>query len=102
MGKYVYTEIVFTWNPQKAILNFAKHGIAFEEAATIFGDYDALEWEDLEHSASEVRFKRLGTSRSFRVVIVVYTIRRTQDGKKEIRIISARPASRKERKAYSG
>jgi uncharacterized DUF497 family protein len=55
----------------------------------------------MSHSQMETRFKRLGRSRSGRVLIVVYTVRRTRHGKKEIRIISARQASRKERKAYT-
>jgi len=51
---------VFTWDARKATRNFKKHGVAFEEAVTVFADPDALEWEDLEHSQHEARFKRLG------------------------------------------
>jgi uncharacterized protein len=93
---------MFTWDCQKAILNLEKHGVSFDEAATVFGDPGALEWEDLEHSVAEARFKRLGISRSRRILIVVYTIRRAANGDKAIRLISARQASRKERKAYFG
>ncbi len=93
---------MFTWDPQKAILNFEKHGISFEEAATIFIDPLALEWEDPEHSGVELRLKRLGISNAHRILTVIYTIRRTANGNKAIRIISARQASRKERKAYAG
>ena len=92
---------MFTWDPQKAILNFEKHEISFEEAATAFGDLGALEWEDSEHSGVELRLKRLGRSRADRVLTVVDTIRRTKSGNEAIRIISARRASRKERKAYA-
>jgi uncharacterized DUF497 family protein len=102
MGKSVYTENKFTWDAQKAILNLEKHGITFKEAATVFGDCDALEWEDLKHSAAEPRIKRMGATRSSRVVILIYTMRRTKNGTKEIRIIRARRVSGKERKAYSG
>ena len=91
---------MFTWDIQKAITNFEKHGVPFEEAATVFGDTNALEWDDLAHSQQEKRFKRLGQSIIGRILLVIYTIRRTDDGKERIRIIGARQASRKERKAY--
>ena len=50
---------VFTWDITKAIANFEKHGVPFEEAATVFDDAIGLEWEDLTHSHVEPRFKRL-------------------------------------------
>jgi uncharacterized protein len=93
---------VFSWDTAKAIQNRRKHGVSFAEAATVFADPDALDWEDTEHSAIERRFKRLGKSVAERVLLQVYTIRRTKDGKETIRIISARQASRKERQAYAG
>jgi uncharacterized protein len=93
---------MFTWDPKKAILNFEKHKVSFEEAAAIFSDQRALDWKDLEHSGDESRFKRLGISNAQRILTVVYTIRSTKSGNEAIRIISARPASRKERKAYTG
>ena len=93
---------MFIWDPKKAILNVEKHRVSFEEAAAVFGDPNALDWKDPEHSGIELRFKRLGMSREQRILTVAYTIRRTANGNKAIRIISARPASRKERKAYAG
>ena len=84
------------------MLNHKKHGVPFEEAAAVFADQRALDWRDPEHSIGELRFKRLGISHAFRVLLVAYTIRRTGNGIEEVRIISARPASRKERKAYAG
>ena len=92
---------MFAWDPQKAIVNFEKHGVSFEEAATVFADANGLDWEDFAHSAGEPRYKRLGMSIGSDILIVVYTVRRSRDGKETIRIISARRASRKERKAYS-
>jgi uncharacterized protein len=92
---------VFSWDAQKAISNYKKHGVSFEEAASVFSDPDALDWEDVEHSASERRSKRLGISSAGRVLVVVYTIRRVRHGEETIRIISTRQASRKERKAYA-
>jgi uncharacterized DUF497 family protein len=92
---------VFTWDAGKATRNLRKHGVSFEEAATVFADRDALEWEDLEHSHHENRFKRLGISRQGRILIVVYSYRRIKDGKEALRIITARRASPKEREAYA-
>ena len=93
---------MYAWDARKAVRNFLKHGVPFEEAATVFSDPEALDWEDLEHSQAESRFKRLGLSSESRLLLVVYTVRRIAHGQETIRIISARHASRRERKAYSG
>jgi uncharacterized DUF497 family protein len=92
---------VFSWDAQKAISNYEKHSVSFEEAATVFSDPDALDWKDAKHSSSEQRSKRLGISATGRVLLVVYTVRRVRHGQETIRIISTRQASRKERKAYA-
>ena len=91
---------VFTWDVQKAIANFQKHGVSFEEAATIFGDSKGLDGDDAGYSTLEHRRQRIGQSMTGRVLFVVYTLRRKGDEKETIRIISARQASRKERAAY--
>ena len=44
---------MFSWGPRKAIANFEKHRVSFEEAATIFADTEGLDWEDLTHSNHE-------------------------------------------------
>ncbi|HYL63450.1 MAG TPA: BrnT family toxin [Candidatus Methylomirabilis sp.] len=93
---------MFSWDARKALNNLKKHGVSFEEAATIFVDPEALDWDDPEHSYSEQRSKRLGLSLAGRIVIVVYAQRRLKHGQEVIRIISARQATRKERKAYTG
>jgi len=93
---------VFSWDTAKATRNHEKHGVSFEEAATVFADPEALDWEDTQHSGEETRRKRLGASVTGRVLMVAYTIRRLRDAKETVRIISARQASRKERKAYAG
>jgi uncharacterized protein len=90
---------MFEWDPQKAKSNRLKHGVPFEEAATAFLDPDGLDGEDLEHSRSEARRLRLAISSSARILVVAYTIRRKND-EEVTRIISARRASRKERKRY--
>jgi uncharacterized protein len=93
---------VFSWDAHKALSNLKKHGVSFEEAATVFVDPDALDWDDPEHSYFEQRGKRLGSSLADRILIVVYTERRLKHGQEIIRIISARQATRKEREAYTG
>lgn len=93
---------MFSWDARKALSNLKKHGVSFEEAATVFSDAEALDWDFPEQADSEVRAKRLGTSVAGRILLVAYTPRRLKDGKEVIRIISARRATRKERKAYEG
>ena len=93
---------MFAWDARKALGNLRKHGVSFEEAASVFSDPDGLDWDDFEHSLSERRSTRVGFSLSGRILFVVYTIRRLKNEKETIRIISARQATRKERKAYAG
>lgn len=91
---------MFEWDPRKAETNAAKHGVAFDDAVTVFLDPDALDGPDLVHSSAESRFRRLGQSADGRVLMVAYTLRSSADGE-TIRIISARRASRRERAAYA-
>ena len=91
---------MFTWDIVKAIINYEKHGISFEEAASAFQDQFALELDDIRHSQIERRFARFAMSSKSRVLTVIFTIRRLSDGKETIRIISARQASRQERENY--
>ncbi len=92
---------MFTWDVGKAIRNFEKHGVSFEEAATAFADPDGLHLEDSKHSKKELRFYRIAKSSEGRVLTIVFTVRMFSDGKETIRIISARQASKKERQAYT-
>ena len=85
----------FEWDGAKASTNVRKHGLSFEEAATVFGDQRAITIADPEHSLIEERFVTIGTSERDRILVVVATERRDK-----VRLISARPASRKERKQY--
>ena len=87
----------FEWDVRKARTNFAKHGVAFEEAATVFGDAAALTIPDPAHSAAEPRFVTLGRSVGGKMLVVIHTER----GDNLLRLISARPASRKERRQYA-
>jgi uncharacterized DUF497 family protein len=91
--------IRFSWNDRKNIANQKKHRVSFEEAQTVFFDEYAIEYFDPDHSDSEDRFLMLGNSYRIRVLVVCFTLRK--DGT-EIRVISARKATKKEQKAYSG
>lgn len=88
-------KLTFEWNENKARSNIEKHGLSFEEAATAFGDPLSLAIEDPEHSADESRFVLLGTTLRNKLVVVVHAERGDT-----IRIISARLATRAERRAY--
>jgi uncharacterized DUF497 family protein len=97
--RFVYTKLVFEWDPRKADANANKHGVSFDDAVTVFLDPNALDGPDLQHSSAEARFRRLGQAADGRVLMVAYTSRRTGDAE-AIRLISARRASRRERSAY--
>lgn len=85
----------FEWDPDKARRNLAKHGVSFREAATVFGDPLAITYFDPDHSVEEDRFLTFGHSATGRLLVVSHT-----DRGDSTRIISARPASRKERRKY--
>ena len=85
----------FEWDEQKAKTNAAKHGVSFGEAATVFADPLSLTIPDPAHSQAEERFIILGKSHSGKLLVVVHTERSDN-----LRIISARRASRRERKNY--
>jgi hypothetical protein len=61
---------VFSWDNRKAITSFEKHGISFEEAATVFGDANGLDGDDAEHSTREHRRQRIGQSVTGRILFV--------------------------------
>ena len=85
----------FEWDPQKAALNVQTHGVSFEDAASVFGDPLAATIPDREHSTEETRFITMGVTSSQRLLVVVHT-----DRAGRIRIISARSATRAEKKKY--
>ena len=91
--------ISFSWDNQKNSANRKKHGISFEEAQTVFFDEKAVEFFDPDHSETEDRFLMLGISYRLRVLVVCYCLRKDDT---EIRIISARKATKKEQKVYTG
>ena len=91
----------FTWDPDKAISNREKHGISFEQAATLFRDPLAISIYDDEHSSeNEGRWITLGQAENGTLLVVVHTFEETSDDAAEIRLISAREATRNERRQY--
>lgn len=87
--------IDFEWDEEKAILNLRKHGVSFEEAATVFRDDLSVTVPDPDHSAAEERFITVGVSSQDRVLLVAHVERGDR-----IRIISARELTPRERKQY--
>lgn len=85
----------FEWDKQKASSNLAKHGIPFEEAATVFGDPLSNTYPDPDHSLEEQRFIIIGSSEQGRIIVVAHT-----DDGEVVRIINAREATYGERKSY--
>jgi uncharacterized DUF497 family protein len=92
------SEISFEWDERKNTLNKLKHGISFEEAQTVFYDYNAILFDDPDHSQEEERFLILGISTKEHLCIVSHCYR----GKDNIiRLISARKATRSEQAVYT-
>lgn len=88
---------MYEWDDTKNTTNIEKHGITFEEASTVFIDQHCLTFEDSRHDYGEQRLISIGKIRAYPmpIVVVVHTNRK---GRK--RIISARKANKKERRAY--
>lgn len=85
----------FEWDAEKDAANLRKHGVTFREAASAFGDPLAITIPDIRHSEEENRYALLANSERGRLLAVMHTERG-----ESIRIISARPATPRERRAY--
>jgi hypothetical protein len=85
----------FEWNPSKAELNIEKHGVSFQEAATIFNDPLSITFPDPDHSIGENRYVIIGVSQFGQLLVVAHT-----DRGEKVRIISARKVTRQERRFY--
>ena len=85
----------FEWDPDKDKKNVRKHGVSFQEAASVFYDPLAVSGPDPDHSEGEQRFVTFGLSSTEKLLVVVHTFRI-----EAIRIISTRVATRKERRIY--
>jgi uncharacterized protein len=87
--------VIYEWDPEKAKRNLREHGVSFEEAATVFLDPLAMTYPDPDHSREEDREITIGYSRKQRLLFVSHVQRRNRT-----RIISARKATRRERKQH--
>ena len=85
----------FEWDDEKAISNLRKHRVSFDEAATIFNNPRISTISDPDHSEAEERYISLGKSILMRLLSVVHSYR-----KERIRLISARKATKSEKKTY--
>jgi hypothetical protein len=85
----------FEWDASKAAKNLVKHDVSFHEAATVFGDPSAVTYFDPDHSNDEDRFLTFGRSIRGRWLVVSHV-----DRGDHLRVISARPMTRRERKQY--
>lgn len=85
----------FDWVEGNFLKNWEKHGVSHFEAEQVFFNQPLLVYHDTKHSKAEARWFVLGHTDAHRELMLVFTIRG-----KNIRVISARPMSRKERKAY--
>ena len=85
----------FEWDQDKAATNLSKHGVSFEEASSVFGDPLALSFQDPEHSIGEHRQLVFGVSHTGALLVVSFAHRG-----KRTRLISARRATRAERRIY--
>lgn len=85
----------FDWDPEKASTNAKKHGVSFEEACSVFGDPLAVLKRDPDHSVGDMRYILLGSSVAGRLLVIAFAERPPRT-----RLISARPATPRERRQY--
>lgn len=85
----------FEWDPNKARSNHGKHGITFDDAKSVLNDPFFITFLDIEHSQDEERYITLGMSTDQRLLMIAHTER-----EEVIRIISARKATKNERRVY--
>jgi uncharacterized DUF497 family protein len=85
----------FEWDPRKAVANLTRHGVSFEEAASVFADWHSITVPDPGHSVGEARFYLLGMSNKGSLLVVCHT-----DRGENTRIISSWRANARQRKQY--
>lgn len=90
----------FEWDPNKARSNMAKHGVGFEEAATVFMDPMALTIYDPDHSENEERWITMGISKNSRLLIVCHSFHEESREVVNVRIFSSRKATKREIREY--
>lgn len=100
-GRQVSYKFNLTWDPAKAAANRVKHGVSFARAATLLQDPKAISVYDHEHSfENEDRWITLGRADNGTLLVVVHTFEEIGDNAANVRLISAREATRRERRHY--
>lgn len=90
----------FEWDPNKAKNNISKHQISFEDATSVFQDKNAISIFDEKHSSNEDRWITIGMDLKTRTLVVIHTFISLDKDNCNIRIISARKATKNEQKVY--
>ncbi|MCF6212275.1 MAG: BrnT family toxin [Gammaproteobacteria bacterium] len=90
----------FEWDAAKAASNRRKHGINFDLAATVFRDPLMLSIPDEEHGEMEERWLTMGQAENSKLLIVIHTYQEISSNTANVRIISARPATKHEQRQY--
>jgi uncharacterized DUF497 family protein len=90
----------FQWNPDKALYNARKHGVTFDQAATVFLDALTLTVYDEANSQNEDRWFTLGYDANGRLLALAHTFEMVGPTNIRVRIISARKATKRERRCY--
>ena len=90
----------FEWDTNKARTNLSKHKISFESATSVFRDKNAISISDEEHSEYEERWLTIGMDDITRTLVVIHTYISIDENSCNIRIISARKATKKEQQIY--
>lgn len=90
----------FEWDSTKAIGNQRKHGISFDLATRVFNDALMLSIPDKEHSEAEERWLTLGQTENGKLLLVIHTYQEINIHMANVRIISARPATKQEQHQY--
>lgn len=93
-------EFHFEWDAAKAAGNRRKHGVSFDLAATVFRDPLMISIPDEEHSETEERWITMGQAENSKLLLVVHTYLEISANAANVRIISARPATKQEQRQY--
>jgi uncharacterized protein len=90
------------WDPEKARINFNKHGISFELASSVFWDPRAVSIYDDEHAGNEDRWITMGIAKNGQILLLCHLFKEETKDSCTIRIFSARKATKSEIKNYKG
>jgi uncharacterized protein len=96
----ILLQYTFEWDPNKAKINFRKHKVCFEHAASVFNDSNMVSIYDPEHSENEERWVTIGIDKNGYIIVVCHTFKEESKNIVKIRIFSARKATPNEKRQY--